>query len=104
MLRVGIAKRRPDLLLEILLVVRVSEHLACVETVSLRELASRLSSWSLRVENLLHRIEHVAGPFRRSRASQRSALIDRGDDLSNFRFRRLFGVFDIFDLLVVLVG
>jgi hypothetical protein len=86
------------------LVVGMSEHLACIEAVSLRELASRLSAGPLSVENPLHRIEYVAGPFRCSHVGQRSALIDCEDDLSNLGFRWFFRIFDIFNLLVVLVG
>jgi hypothetical protein len=92
------------LVLENLLVVCVFEHLACIETVSLSELASRLSSGPLSIENTLHRIKYVAGILRCGHVSQRSALIDCQDDLRDLGFRWFFRIFDIFNLLVVLVG
>jgi hypothetical protein len=70
----------------------------------LRKLASRRSSGSLCVENPLHCVEYVAGPFRCSHVSQRSALIDCKDDLRNFGFRGFFGILNIFNLFIVLVG
>ncbi|WP_131829163.1 hypothetical protein [Mycobacterium numidiamassiliense] len=82
----------------------MSEHIPGVETVSLRELPSRLSSWPFSVENPLHRIEDVAGPFCCCHASQRSALIDCGNDLRNLGFRWFLRLFNIVDLLVVFVS
>jgi hypothetical protein len=93
----------PDVVFEVLLVVPLSKHLANIDAVGLRELASRLRV-SLRVEDPLHRIEYVAAIFRRGEIGQRSILVYRGDNLRHLGFHGLFGVLNLFDLFVALFG
>ncbi|KLO26664.1 hypothetical protein [Mycobacterium haemophilum] len=90
-----------DLVFEVLFVVRLSEHLADVGAIGLRELPSGLAG-SLLVEDPLYRVEYVAAVFRRGQISQRSILVNHGDNLWHFGFRRLFRILDLFDLFITL--
>ena len=104
------AHRRPTviedalyLFFQALLVFGLSEHLTDVDTVGLGELASGLPG-SLFVEDPLHRLEYVAAIFRRGQIGQRSILVYQGDNLRHLGFHGLFGVLNLFDLFVALVG
>ncbi len=77
------------MLLQALLVVGLSEHLANVETVGLCELARGLPG-SLLVQDALHRIEYVAAIFRGGHIGQRSIPVNCGDNLRHFGFKGLF--------------
>jgi hypothetical protein len=91
------------LILEFPLLIGLPEHLSDVEVVGLCELAGRLPG-SFRVEDPLHRVEHVAAILCRCDIGQCSILVYRGDDLCHLGFHGLFGVLDIFDLFIALLS
>jgi hypothetical protein len=85
------------------LVLWLSKHLPDIKAVGLRELTSRLPG-GLLVQDPLHRVEDVAAIFRGSKIGQRSILVYCCHNLRHLGFHGLFGVLDLFDLFVTLVG
>jgi hypothetical protein len=99
----GMLERRTHVISQGCLVVGLSEHFPDIKAVGLCELARRLPS-SLRIKDPLHRVEHVAAIFRRGKVGQRSMLVYCGHNLRNLGFHGLFGVLDLFDLFIALLG
>jgi hypothetical protein len=83
--RAGIAHYSAHLILKCPFLIGLSEHSSHVEAVVLRELAGRLSG-SLRVEDPLHRVNHIAAILRCGQTGERSILVYYGDDLCHLHF------------------
>jgi|GEM_PF-6951988 len=81
----------------------LSEHPTDVDPVILGELAGGLSG-SFLVEDPLYCVEHVAAVLRRGQIGQRAILVYQRDNLCHLGFRGLFGVLNLFDLFVALLG
>ncbi|WP_155769957.1 hypothetical protein [Mycobacterium asiaticum] len=86
-----------------LLIYPLLEDATQVCAMALGELAS-CKSCAFRVEDLLHRIDHVAGVLRCSQSGYRVIVINQGSNGRHFGSLRLPGIFDRLNIFVSLLG